>query len=72
MPMVPTPFRFLEVKKKVVGSDAAQFGEAEFGETPDAFDAIDVVFSAGELILVMVDAVVLVAAQDEAGVLPEI
>ena len=64
--MVPTPFRFLEVKEKVVGTDAAQFGEPKFGKAPEALDAIDVVFSAGELILVMVDTVMLVTAQDEA------
>ena len=64
--MVPTPFGFFEVEEKVLGTDAAQFGEAQRGEAPEALDAIDVIFSAGELILVMVNAVVLVAAQDEA------
>jgi len=64
--MIPTPFRFLEVEEKVLGTDAAQFGEAQLGKAPEALDAIDVVFSAGELVLVMVDAVMLVAAQDEA------
>ena len=63
--MIPTPFRFLEVEKEVLGTNAAQFCEAEFGKAPEALDAIDVIFSAGELVSVMVDAVVLVAAQDD-------
>ena len=66
MPMVPTPFRFLEVEEKVFGTDAAQLGETQFGKAPEALNAIDVIFSAGELVLVMVDAVLLVATQDEA------
>ena len=44
-----------------MGTDAAQFCEA-----PKALDPIDVIFSAGELVLVMVDAVMLVAAKNEA------
>ena len=63
--MVPKPFRFLEVEEKVLGTDAAQFGETQFGKAPEALNAIDVIFAAGELVLVMVDAVMLIAAQDE-------
>lgn len=37
--MVPTPFALHEVEQKVFGMDAAQFGEA-----PEAFDAIDEIF----------------------------
>ena len=64
--MVPTPFGFFEVEEKVMGTDAAQFGEAQFGKAPEALDAIDVFFAARELILMMVDAVVLVVPKNEA------
>ena len=64
--MVPTPFGFFEVEEKVLGTDAAQFGEAQPGEAPEALDAIDVIFAARELVLMMVDAAMLVATQDEA------
>ena len=64
--MVPTLFRFLEVEEKVLGTDAAQFGETQFGKAPEALDAVDVIFAASELVLVMVDAVMFVTAQDEA------
>ena len=59
--MVETPFAFLEVEEEAVLAHAAQFEEAEFGVTPKAFDAVDVVFTAGELVLVMMNAVVLAA-----------
>ena len=59
--MVPTPFGCLEVEEEVFGPDAAQFGKA-----PEALNAIDMIFAAGELVLRMVDAVMLGAAQDEA------
>ena len=64
--MVPTPCGFFEVEEKVVGPDAAQFGEAQLGEAPEALDAIDVIPAARELVLMMVDAVMLVATQNQA------
>ena len=66
MTMVSTPVQFLKVEEKVVGTDSTQFSEAQFGEAPEAFDAIDVIFAARELILMMMNAVMLVATQDEA------
>ena len=53
--MIPTPFRFFEVEEKVLGPDAAPFGEAQFGEAPETLDAMDVIFTARELVLMMVD-----------------
>ena len=64
--MVPTPFGFFEVEEKVVGTDATQLEEAKFAVAPEALDAIDVIFAARELVLMMVDAVMLVATQNEA------
>ena len=66
--MVPTPFGFFEVEEKILGTDAAQFGQTQFGKAPEALDPIDVIFAARELVLVMVDAVMLVAIQHEAVV----
>ena len=36
--MVETPFTFFEMKKEEIPADAAEFGETEFGLTPEAFD----------------------------------
>ena len=66
MPMAPTPFGFFQVEEKVLGPDAAPFGEAQFGKAPEAFAAMDVIFAAGKLVLMMVDAGMLVATQHEA------
>ena len=68
MAMVPAPFGFLEVEDEVFGADAAQLGEAQLGEAPEAFDPVDVVLAAGELVFVMMNAVVFVAAEHEAVV----
>jgi len=64
--MVPTPCGFLEMKNEVIGADAAQFGEAQCGEAPEAFDPVDVVFAAGEFVLMMVNTMVFVTPEDEA------
>ena len=64
--MAPTPFGFFEMEDKVLSPDAAQFSKAQLGEAPEAFDAVDVIPAARELVLVMVDAVMLVATQNKA------
>ena len=66
--MIPAPFRFLEVKKEEFRPDAAQFDETEFGITPEALDPVDVIFAAGKLVFVVMNAMMLVTAQDEAVV----
>lgn len=68
VPVVETPFGFFEVENEVFVTDAAQLREAQFGEAPEGLDAIDVILTAGELVLVMMDAVVFVATQDKAVV----
>ena len=66
MSVIETPFGFLEVDDEGIGADAAEFSQAQFGETPEALDAVDVVFAPSELVLLVMNAVVLVTAQDEA------
>jgi len=64
--MIEAPFAFFEVEKETIFADSAQFEEAKFGITPKAFDAIEVVLPAREFVVVRMDAVVLVTAQDQA------
>src|SRR2546423_8980047 len=64
--MVPAPFGFLEVEKEELRPDSTQFDETKFGITPKAFDAVDMILSTGEFIVMMIDAPVPVAAQDQA------
>ena len=56
------------MEKKELRADAAQFAEAELGLTPEALDAIDMVLAAGELVLMVMNAMVRAAAQHEAVV----
>ena len=48
--------------------DTIELGESSFAETPEALDAVDMVFPAGELVAGMVDPVVVVTVEDEAVV----
>ena len=64
--MISKPLRFFEVPKEKLPSHAALFDEAEFGKAPKTLDAVDVVFSTGELVFVVMGAVVFVAAQKQA------
>ena len=64
--MIETPFGFLEVEGEANGTDAMKFGEAQLGETPKAFDAVDVVLATGELIFVMMNARMFIAIENEA------
>ena len=68
MSVIETPFGFLEVDDEGIGADASELGQAQFGETPKALDAVDVVFAPCELVFMMMDAVMFVAAQDKAVV----
>ncbi len=64
--MVPAPLRFLEVKKKELPTNTAQLDEAKLGVTPKALDPVDMVFTADKLVFVVVNAPVLVTAQEQA------
>ena len=68
--MIPAPLRFFEVEEEELWPDAAELNETKFGITPKAFDAVDMILSTGEFIVVMVDAPVFIAAQHQA-VIPE-
>jgi hypothetical protein len=68
--MIPTPFRFFEVKKKKCLADPALCDEAKFDVAPEALDAVDVIFAAGKLVFVMVNASMFITAQEKA-VVPE-
>lgn len=63
--MIPAPLAFEEVGKEDLFANALHLGHAQLGIAPEAFNAIDVVLSPGELVVVMMDAVVLVALSDE-------
>jgi len=64
--MIEAPLGFFEVEDEGIGLDAAEFGEAQFGEAPKTFNPIDVVFTAGKLVFMMMDAVMFVTTQNEA------
>ena len=66
--MVETPLTFFEVEEEAFLADAAKFEEAEFGVAPEGFDAVDVIFATGELVLMMMDGMVFVALETEAVV----
>ena len=64
--MVEAPFAFFEMEEEAILAHTAQFEEAKLGVAPEAFDAVDVVFAAGKLVLVMMNAVVFAALEHEA------
>ncbi len=67
--MIPAPFGFLgflEVETEEFLANAPQFDEAKLGVAPEALDPVDVIFSAGEFIFMVVNAMVFVTAQHEA------
>ena len=47
-------------------ANAAQLDEVELGAAPKALDPVDVIFPAGELILMVMNAMVFASAQNEA------
>ena len=56
MAMIPTPLGFFEVEEEELRTDSPELDETEFGITPKAFDAIDMILSTGEFVVVMVNA----------------
>ena len=79
--MIPAPFRFLEMEKEELRTNAPQFDEAKLGVAPEALDPVDgspahrpplfpsassVVLAASELVFVVVNAPVFVTAQEQA------
>jgi hypothetical protein len=59
--MIETPLRFFEMNKELFLPDSAKFCHAKLRITPKRFDAINMIFSSREFILMVVNAVVLIA-----------
>ena len=59
--MIEAPFGFLEVVIEEIPSHSPQLRQAELGEAPERLDAVDVFFAPGELVVMMMNSVVLVA-----------
>jgi hypothetical protein len=64
--VVKTPFTFFEVLEEFGTANAPELEHAKFGVAPKAFDTVDVIFTSGKLVFVMVNAVVFVTAGDQA------
>ena len=60
--VVIAEFTLLEVQKERVFAHAFELGQSGFGDTPEAFDTVDVIVAFGKLIVAMVDAEMLVIA----------
>lgn len=60
MSVVPTPLAFFEVEKELFLPDGAEFKQAVFGVAPERFNAVDVILTTSELVLMMMDSVMLV------------
>ena len=61
--MVETELGFFEMEVEGMFWDAVELEQAAFGEAPEAFDSVDVVRSADELVLSVADPEVLVEAE---------
>jgi hypothetical protein len=59
--MIETPLRFFEVNEEFFLPDSAKFCHAKLRITPKRFDAINMIFSSRKFILMVVNAVVLIA-----------
>src|SRR2546428_201402 len=64
--MIPAPFRFLEMEKEELRTNATQLDETKLGVAPKALDPVDVILAAGELVFVVVNAPMFVTAQEQA------
>ena len=61
--MVEAELGFFEMEVEGMFWDAVELEQAAFDETPEAFDSIDVMRSADELVLPVADSKVLVEAE---------
>ncbi len=66
--MIKAPLAFFEVDEEAIATHAVELGEPGFGKAPEALDAVDVVLAAGELVNLMVNAMVTIACGHEAVV----
>jgi hypothetical protein len=58
MAMIPTPFRFFEMERKLMGADAPLFSQSGFGKAPEGFDAVDVALAPRKFVFMMIHSVV--------------
>ena len=68
--MVEAKFGLFEMKVKGMSGDAVELEQATFGEAPKALDAVDVMRSASEFVLAMIDAKMLIETQINQPVVP--
>ena len=61
--MIEAPFGFFEVVIEVLPANAAKFCQTQFGVAPEGLNAVDMTTVSGKFIVVMVDAMVLIAFQ---------
>ena len=66
--MIESPLTFFEVNQKAITTNTTEPGHTCFGETPEGFDAVDMVFATGELIVSMIDAMMPITTGKEAVV----
>ena len=63
--MVESPGAFQQVHDELFPADTTKLRQAKLRETPKAFDAVDVVFTSGEFVLMVMDPVVAVSFGDQ-------
>lgn len=68
--MVEAPFCFFEMIVKVFPTHSSKFCQAEFCKAPEGFDSVDMAAASGEFIVVMVNAIMLVALQKQTVISP--
>ena len=66
--MIPAPCGFLEVETEKFLANVPQLDEAELGAAPEDLDPVDVIFSAGELVFMVMNAMGFVTVHHEAVV----
>ena len=66
--MVVAPFGLLEMEVEGVSRQALALGQPDLGQAPEAFDAVDMDGSPGELVAGMIDTDVAIAELDQAVV----
>jgi hypothetical protein len=66
--MIEAELCFFEMEVEGMFGDAVELEQAAFGEAPEAFDAVDVLWSAGELVVGVADPEVLVEAEIDQAV----
>ena len=70
MPMVEAKFRLLQVPVERLPGDSVEFGQSAFGETPERFDAVDVIRTPGEFILTVMDPKMFIESHVDQAIIP--